>query len=128
MELEREPSIVTSACSSPRTPPPGNRRLRLLPLCSWRSATLQEALPRGAFPPKGVTKPELRYERGKNAYFGDETSEIRVHPPSAVKNRYESAIRDRPEFSTDGRLRRRASAPTSFGRRLPHFAQTAAHP
>jgi len=46
----------------PRTPPPGNRRLRLLPLCSWRSATVQEALPRGAFPPKCVTKPELRYE------------------------------------------------------------------
>ena len=48
--------------TAPQTHPPGKRRLRLPPLCSWRCATVQEPLPRSAFPPKCVPKPELRHE------------------------------------------------------------------
>jgi len=55
-----EPQYCRTLLPDPRTPPPEKRRLRLLPLCSWRSATVQGALPRGAFPPKCVPKPELR--------------------------------------------------------------------
>jgi hypothetical protein len=57
MWIPRREAVLWRAETDPWTPPPGKRRLRLLPLCSWRSATVRETLPRGAFPPKCVTKP-----------------------------------------------------------------------
>jgi hypothetical protein len=55
--------------ADPRTPPPGMRRMKLRLPCSYRSASDLFALPRCAFPPKCVPKPELGNEGASNGSY-----------------------------------------------------------